>query len=241
MMNAGNPFPWILLFALIAMVVNTIGIFVVWKNSHWAEKMLESFMCFAAGMLIASPLIMAFPEAVEKNPSAGIAALTGFVFMYMSNRLIKKRTKSKELAFGITAVQGILIHSLLDGVIYTVTFSISTLTGVLTGLGLVIHEFAEGVVTFSVLLKSGLSARKAAVYAFFVAALTTPIGALVAYPAISRVSDATLGLALGFVSGVLIYISAAHLLPEANEHEKGHSAAAFLSGVGLALLLLLIE
>ena len=240
-MSGENPFLWILLFAFSAMLVNTIGIYVIWKNSSWAEKALEHFMCFAAGMLIASPLIMAFPNAIAKNSIAGIAALIGFVFMYMSNKLIKKRTKTKELAFGITAIQGILIHSLLDGVIYTVTFSVSTLTGVLTGLGLVVHEFAEGVVTFSMLLKSGISSKKAALYAFFAAALTTPIGALIAYPAISLISDAQLGLALGFVSGVLIYISASHLLPEAGAHEKEHSVLSFFAGVALALLLLLIK
>ncbi len=240
-MSSGNPFFWILLFSLGAMLVNTIGIYVIYRSRRWAERALETFMCFAAGMLIASPLIMAFPEAVGKNPQAGIAALAGFVFMYMSNRIIKKRTKTKELAFGITAVQGILIHSLLDGAVYTVTFSVSVLTGMLTGLGLVVHEFAEGVVTFTMLLKSGASDKKAAVYAFFAAALTTPIGALIACPAISRVSDPLLGLALGFVSGVLIYISAAHLLPEAGAHDKEHSVFSFFAGVGLALLLLLIE
>ncbi|MDD3572303.1 MAG: ZIP family metal transporter [Eubacteriales bacterium] len=240
-MNNQNTFLWILLFAFSAMLVNTIGIYVIWKNSRWAEKALEYFMCFAAGMLITSPLIMAFPNAIAKNPSAGIAALIGFVFMYMSNKFIKKRTKTKELAFGVTAIQGILIHSLLDGAIYTVTFSVSILTGVLTGLGLVVHEFAEGVVTFSMLLKSGISPRKASVFAFFAAALTTPIGALVAYPAISRVSDSLLGLALGFVAGVLIYISAAHLLPEAGAHDKEHSGISFFSGVALAFLLLLIK
>ena len=50
-----------------------------------------------------------------------------------------------------------------------------------------------------------------------------------------------LGLALGFVSGVLIYISASHLLPEAGAHEKEHSVLSFFAGVALALLLLLIE
>ena len=168
-MSDQNAFLWILLFAFGAMLVNSVGIYVIWKNSRWAMKVLEYFMCFAAGMLIASPLIMAFPNAIAKNGSAGIAALTGFVFMFMSNRLIKKRTRTKELAFGITAIQGILIHSLLDGVIYTVTFSVSTMTGVLTGIGLVVHEFAEGVVTFSVLLKSGMSSKKSALYAFFAA------------------------------------------------------------------------
>lgn len=240
-MPNNDTFMRILLFAFSAMLVNTVGIYVISRNKRWAEKTLEYFMCFAAGMLIASPLIMAFPKAIAKNQAAGIAALAGFVFMFLSNKIIKKRTKTKELAFGITAIQGILIHSLLDGVIYTVTFSVSTLIGVLTGVGLVVHEFAEGVITFSVLLKSGISSRKSALYAFFAAALTTPIGALIAYPVVSRISDAMLGLALGFVAGVLVYISAAHLLPEAGEHEKQHSFVSFFAGVALAILLLLIE
>jgi len=102
--------------------------------------------------------------------------------MYFSNEIIKYKTKQKELAFGITAIEGILIHSLIDGVVYTVTFSISTVVGILTGVGLVVHEFAEGVITFSMLLKGGYSTRKAGIYAFLAAALTTPIGAFIAYP-----------------------------------------------------------
>ena len=44
---------------------------------------------------------------------------------------------------------------------------------------------------------------------------------------------------LGFVSGVLLYVSASHLLPEARQEEKEHSYIAFLSGVGLALFIVL--
>ena len=55
----------------------------------------------------------------------------------------------------------------------------------LTGVGLVIHEFAEGIITYSVLLKGGISGKKAGVYAFLVAALTTPIGAFIVYPPVS--------------------------------------------------------
>lgn len=240
-MNQNDPFPLILLFSFSAMLVNSLGIYVIYRNKSWAEKTQEYFMCFAAGMLITSPLIMALPEAIGKNKQAGIAALAGFVFMFASNKFISQRTKQKSLAFGITAMQGIFIHSLLDGVVYTVTFSVSAIMGILTGLGLVIHEFAEGVITFTLLLKSGFSVKKSALYAFFVAALSTPVGALIAYPAISRVSDATLGLTLGFVAGVLIFLSAAHLLPEAQEGDKKHSTLAFFLGVSLALLLMFIE
>jgi zinc transporter ZupT len=44
----------------------------------------------------------------------------------------------------------------------------------------------------------------------------------------NMLSPSAIGLALGFVVGVLIYISAAHLLPEAREYEKRHSTRGFL-------------
>ena len=77
----------------------------------------------------------------------------------------------------------------------------------------------------------------AATYAFFIAALRTPTGAFVAYPIVSKLGQTSLGLMLGFVSGVLLYVSAAHLLPEARKYEKTHSTIAFVAGVVLALFI----
>jgi zinc transporter ZupT len=58
---------------------------------------------------------------------------------------------------------------------------------------------------------------------------------------INKFNITVLGLALGFVCGVLIYISAAHLLPEARGYEKKHSALAFLAGVALAILIVITK
>lgn len=236
-----STFSWIAIFAIAAAAVNSIGILVVLKKKTWTEKVKAYFMCFAAGLLIASPLMFAFPQASSKNPYAGFAAVGGFLFMFFSNQIIQSRTKQKNLAFGITAIEGIGIHSFVDGIIYTITFSVSIFIGIVSVIGLVIHEFAEGVITFSVLVKGGLSRRKAARYALLVAGLTTPIGAFLAYPFVSTMNETMLGLLLGFVSGVLIYISAAHLLPEAREYEKEHSTWAFIGGVLLALSMVLIK
>lgn len=234
-------FQWIATFALGAALINSIGILAILKKKKWTEKTKTYLMCFAAGVLISVPLAFAFPQAVQKNLYAGFSALVGFLFMFFSNQLVKYKTKQKTLAFGITAAEGIGIHSFVDGVIYTVTFTASIAIGILSGIGLVIHEFAEGVITFSLLLKGGLEEKKAAFYAFLVASLTTPIGAFIAYPIVSKLSDSVLGLSLGFVVGVLIYISSSHLLPEAREQEKHHSTLAFLAGVGLALFIVLTK
>ena len=236
-----STFTWIALFAVSSAIINSIGIFVIYKNKSWTSKIKAYFMCFAAGVLISTPLIFALPNAVRMNPYAGTMALIGFLFMFLSNELVRSKTKQKELAFGIIAVEGIGIHSFIDGVIYAVTFSASILIGLLSSVGLVVHEFAEGVITFSVLMKTNIGKKKAAIYAFVVAALTTPIGAFIAYPFISRLNSSVLGLYLGFVCGVLIYLSASHLLPEARAYEKRHSIWAFLAGVALAIFVVLTK
>lgn len=232
-----QPIHWITIFALSAMLVNSLGIWLVYRNQAVAERYKNYFMCFAAGILIATPLLIAFPEAIEKNHSAGLAALVGFIYMFFSNKYIQHRTKQPELAFGITAIQGIGIHSFIDGIIYTVTFSVSTLSGIIAGVGLVAHELSEGIITYSFLSRGGMNRKKAAFYAFLVASLTTPIGAFVAYPLIHRLNDDLLGLALGFVVGVLIYVSASHLLPEARESGRKHTYVAFFAGIALAVFL----
>ncbi|WP_254525507.1 ZIP family metal transporter [Natrinema caseinilyticum] len=230
-----SEFYWIAAFAVVAALVNGAGIATMFRHREWAERHITYFMCFAAGVLLSTPLLLALPSATAKSPNAGLSALAGFLFMFFSNKVLTYRTKQESLAFGVTAAEGIGIHSLVDGVVYTVTFSVSLVTGVLAGTGLIVHEFAEGVITYLVLLKGDVTERRAAVYAFFVAALTTPFGAFVAYPLVSRVGRSRLGLMLGFVSGVLLYVSASHLLPEASSHEKKHSTVAFVAGVCLAL------
>ena len=239
MFELSNTFIYIASFAAASALINSLGILAIFRNREWAEKAKTYFMCFAAGMLVSTPLLLTLPTAIGKNFYAGFMALFGFLFMFFSNELIKRYTHKKTLAFGITAVQGIGIHSFIDGIIYTVTFKISILVGVLAGTGLVVHEFAEGVITYLVLLKGGMKEKTAMLYAFLVAGLTTPIGAFIAYPLIDKLSESSLGLMLGFVSGILLYVSASHLLPEAKQEEKEHSSIAFLSGVGLAIFIVL--
>jgi len=180
---------WIILFSLCAMIVNSLGIFAIYKNQRLAERIKGYCICFSAGMLITTPLIITLPEAIEKTHNAGFIALLGFLFMYFSNKFIKKKTRQRELTFGITVVEGICIHSLLDGIIYAVTFSISFISGILSGIGLIVHEFAEGIITFSTLRHGGVKTKNAGIISFFVSSLSTPIGAIIALPIMNLMFD----------------------------------------------------
>lgn len=224
---------------MLAAIVNALGIFAIVKYRKWAEKSKTYFMCFAAGLLISTPLMLALPQALQKNPYAGFMAAAGFLFMVFSNKIIRYHASRDSVAFGIVVAEGIGIHSFVDGVIYAVTFSVSILTGFLSATGLVVHEFAEGVITYLVFMEAGVSKKTAIFYALLIASFTTPLGAFLAYPFIGELSQSGLGLMLGFMAGVLIYISASHLLPQAIGEKKSHSITAFLSGVGLAVFIVL--
>ena len=64
-MMAFSTFTWIAIFAVLAAIINALGILAIYQYKDWAERVKTYFMCFAAGLLISVPLMHVFPEAVE--------------------------------------------------------------------------------------------------------------------------------------------------------------------------------
>jgi ZIP family zinc transporter len=136
--------------------------------------------------------------------------------------------------------------------------------GLLTAIALAVHNFPEGMVTFMAALADvelgvsiavavaihnipeGISVSvpiyyvtqdKTKAFAYsFLSGLAEPAGALVGY-AILRpfLNDLVLGVSLGTVAGIMLYVSFDELLPAAREYAKGHTAIAGLV-VGMAIM-----
>ncbi len=66
-----DTFVWVAVFAILSAVINAAGIFAIIKYKKWAEKIKTYFICFAAGVLISTPLMLALPQALQK-PLCGI-------------------------------------------------------------------------------------------------------------------------------------------------------------------------
>ncbi len=236
-----STFKWIAVFAILSTLINLAGIYMIYKAKDLVYKFKNYFLCFAAGVLISTPLLIALPHAMKHNEHAGIFALSGFLFMLFINRFINEKADEKDIAFGLTGAVAIGFHSFVDGVIYTITFSASTVIGILSATGLVAHEFAEGVITYTFLSAGGFSPKKAAFYAFLIAGLTTPIGAFIVYPFVSNLDKSIIQVLTSFVGGMLIYFSASHLIPHAKEDKHKHSIFAFLLGLFFAIVLSFIH
>ena len=86
---------------------------------------------------------------------------------------------------------------------------------------------------------TGARMRILEILAFLAAALTTPLGMLMSYPYISRISQPFLGALLAFSAGALVYVGATHLLPQAETENKKYSLFALGAGVLVALIIVI--
>jgi zinc and cadmium transporter len=238
-----NTFVAVVVASSLACVVTTIGIYVISKYEAWGRRNIVYFMSFAAGALVSVSFIHIIPKSFEMNEDAPIYLLIGFLAIYLFNRFLSlyicQEYQCETFATGIIPMLGIGFHSLLDGVIYSVTFNVSIFTGVLAAIGMVLHEFPEGIVTFLLLERGGFERRRAALYAFLAAAISTPLGTLVSYPFIDDIAKPTLGILLAVSAGALVYVGASHLLPEVEKENKQYSVISLVVGVLVAVIIVI--
>lgn len=71
---------------------------------------------------------------------------------------------------------------------------------------MVLYEFPEGIVTFVLLERGGFSRRRAVLYAFLAAAVTTPLGTVLSFPLIGAITRSDLGILLALSAGVLVAV-----------------------------------
>jgi len=228
-----------LLASLLSGAVTALGIFAVSRYRGAADRYSTYVMSFAAGVLISVSFMHVMPESLEMDSSAPVFLLAGFLAMHLLNRLLNvflcHDEECSDYALGILPALGIGVHSFVDGLIYAVTFNVAIFTGALAAAGMILHEFPEGIVTFVLLERAGFRGRRSLVYAFLVAALSTPLGTILAFPFISSISRPTLAKLLALSAGALIYVGATHLLPAVERENKRYTIVALAAGVLVAV------
>ena len=106
---------------------------------------------------------------------------------------------------------------------------------------MVLHEFPEGIVTYLLLERAGFSRKKSLIYSTLAAAITTPLGTLVSYPFMSKISSSALGILLALSAGALVYVGASHLLPAVEKENKRYTLFPLFVGVIVAVIIVLAK
>jgi ZIP family zinc transporter len=231
---------WTAFFASsVAGFVTTLGILTIRRYSDWGKRNATYFASFAAGVLLSVSFLHLIPESFAMAPRAPVGLLAGYAGMHLVSRFVAAyvcdRPSTADYAIGIVPMVGIGFHSFVDGVVHSVTFQVSIFTGVATAVGMLLHEFPEGMVTYTLLHRGGMSAGRSAWISFFAAALTTPLGMLLSYPAIGVLDENLLGLMLAVCAGTLVYVGATHLVPHTEHEPRRFSLLVMASGVLAAL------
>ncbi len=180
---------------------------------------------FAAGILLALAFVDLFPEGLELAGEAAIAGfVAGFVMLFLTEILTSAHTHhSPDEPVGKHAlgpfVLGLAIHNFADGFVLGVSAEASAITSWLVGLGVLVHQVPVGISLAAVFVVAHATSTSVVRTAVLLG-LTIPVAAGLT-AALPVPGDGVLGLLTGMAGGVLAYIGAAHLLPEAQaEHSS---------------------
>src|SRR3954451_16955423 len=130
---------------------------------------------------------------------------------------------------GLTAAAVMVGHSAMDGVAIGAAFQVGGGMGTAVALAVVAHDFADGFNTYTITSLYGNARRKALTMLFADAA--APVAGAVS-TAFVTIPEGLLGGYLGLFGGVLLYLSAAEILPEAHhEHPARSTLLCTVAGV----------
>jgi ZIP family zinc transporter len=174
---------------------------------------------FAAGILLALAFVDLFPEGLEvAGEPAVVGFVGGFVFLFLTEVLTRAHTHhSPEEGVSKHAlgpfVLGLMIHNFADGFVLGVSAKASAITSWLVGLGILVHQVPVGI-SLAAVLVSASATRVQVVRTALLLGLAIPLAAGLT-TVLTLGSDRALGALIGVAGGVLAYIGATHLLPEA--------------------------
>ncbi|SFP00716.1 ZIP family metal transporter [Actinomadura madurae] len=205
----------------------------------------------AGGLMLGVVAFDLIPESLELTrhrplgvPAPMIGFAAGFVLLHVVEQAVAiHRAHEDEYAphvhahgagsGGLVAASALVAHSLVDGLSIGLGFQSGTDVGVFVALAVVTHDFTDGFNTFTA-ASLHRTDRRPAVLLLLADAAAPVAGA--ALGTLASVPDAVLGPYLGLFAGVLLYLAAAEILPEAH---SVHPRIMTLCATGLGLLAVL--
>ena len=251
-----------LLAGLFTWSITAIGASVVFFTRRVNEKILDSMLGFAAGVMLAASYWSLLAPAIEisdhgRLPAWSIPAfgfLTGGLFIWILDRIIPHLHPDKPIAEAegpktnwhrsILLVTAITVHNIPEGLAVGVAFggviagvpAASIGAAVALAIGIGIQNFPEGIAVAMPLRGDGMSALKSFWYGQM-SALVEPISAVVGVLAVAYAAP-FLPFALSFAAGAMVYVVVEELIPASHRHGNVDLATSCLM-IGFTFMMIL--
>jgi len=215
---------------------------------------------FSAGVMIYVSFVELLPKAVEGagEISGLVAFFMGVLFIGLIDMVIPKEKNPHDyklssegigvrkdavlMRAGVFTAVAIGIHNFPEGLATFGAALSNTNLGVIIALAIAIHNIPEGI-SVSVPIFYATGDRKKAFAYSFLSGIAEPIGAVIGFLILLPfLSENLLVLLLGFVAGIMVYISLDELLPIAHGYGNSHVVIVgiilgmFIMAVSLLLL-----
>ncbi|MBD0709956.1 MULTISPECIES: ZIP family metal transporter [unclassified Streptomyces] len=243
-------------------VVVALGAFLMTLFGGWVAQRVTDrrhlVLGLAGGLMLGVVGLDLLPEALGAAgsevfgvPEALLLFVGGFLLAHGVERLLAVRRAShgadwgtehggtrgkseRAPQVGLTAAAAMVGHSLMDGIALGAAFQVGGGMGATVALAVVTHDFADGFNTYTLTSLYGNDRRKA-LGMLLVDALAPLVGA--GSTLLFTLPEELLGAYLGFFGGVLLYLAAAEILPEAHHDHPAHSTLlCTVTGVGFIWL-----
>lgn len=226
-------------------VIVALGAFLMTLLGGWTAQRVTDrrhlVLGLAGGLMLGVVGLDLLPEALHAAgdevfgvPLALLLFVAGFLVAHVVERLLAVRQAAhgaedgaRVPEVGLTAAAAMVAHSLADGVALGAAFQVGGGMGVAVALAVITHDFADGFNTYTLTSLYGNDRRKALMM-LFADALAPVVGA--ASTLLFTLPEEPLGAYLGFFGGLLLYLAAAEILPEA--HHKHPALSTLMCTVG---------
>ncbi|MGW3207477.1 ZIP family metal transporter [Streptomyces sp. NPDC001135] len=233
-----------------------LGAFLMTLAGGWTAQRVTDrrhlVLGLAGGLMLGVVGLDLLPEALHAAhrevfgvPAALLLFVTGFLLAHLVERTLAARQAAHGGAeghnhrapeVGLTAAGAMVGHSAMDGVAIGAAFQVGGGMGTAVALAVIAHDFADGFNTFTLTSLYGNARRRA--IAMLVADACAPLlGAL--STAFFHIPEPVLGGYLGLFGGVLLYLAAAEILPEAH-HEHPARSTLLCTVAGAAFIWLVV-
>ena len=214
--------PAAIVLAMLTCLSTLLGGFITLKF----KKSISIIFAFAAGSIITVALMGLLPESLEIAKKSGIpvkytmvSVVLSFLFFILLEKYFAahpiKGIASEGHVMGPIGAGSLILLSLLDGLTMGIAFQVHFSIGIVVALSIIIHDLPDGINTVALMLKNEQSEKKASLF-LFMDGLAPLFGVLLT--SVIRFPQNTLAILLAVFSGEFIYVGAASLLPESQEH-----------------------
>jgi ZIP family zinc transporter len=203
-----------------------------------SRSKLHIAMAITSGLVLGVVAFDLLPEIFEGIARKGLDPVwpmvmfaAGFLFFHMVEKfiLVHEGVESEygphhHPKLGLARAMALAGHSFLDGLSIGVGFQVSTAVGYAVALAVIGHRFADGFDTASYMLFHRNDPNRVKKLLLFVVAMPI-LGGFASL--VLTFSEAALTIYLGFFAGILMYIAASNILPQAHTKSSSYKTMAF--------------